>query len=283
VTQFVQALAAEGIALTQQMSIPAEVPPAYRVQGRVLAFDRQTRVAAKAGQIIGNIALVPVNLALLLLTNGHMNQLLFIGNVSGYRTEVLYQAKVVNLKTQTTVLALQSWMDFQSLQAPISLPATIWTLGGGEVAMRDWWPGQSLHEEDGDQVWFQPGLDLSGTRIRCLRWLPGPTLDAKVAERDLAMGLQATRMPRLLAAAERDGTGPALSETEGSLYLQGLCPGPEPWRARTCRVKLWDPATGQVVGLMQVSKGFWRSHTEGDWVRRIQRHLRNQVGPATGR
>jgi len=276
VTQVLQVLAAEGFALAQQWSPPGAAPPVYRVQGRVLAFDRQARVAAKAGQVAGNIALVPVNLALLLLSNGALNQPLFISGVSGYRTDVLFQVKAVDLRTGGTVLALQDRLDFKSLQSPTSLPAAIWELAGRPAAEATWWPARELHEADGDKVWFSSGLDLSQARIHCLRWLPGQSLDSELGEKELKWGLQANRMPRKLAEPEAEKGGPTLSETEGTLFLQGEA---QPRNGPICRVRLWDPATGQVLGLMQVSKGFWRTDIEKDWARRIRKHLRSQKGP----
>ena len=45
-------------------------------------------------------------------------------------------------------------------------------------------------------------------------------------------------------------------------------------------VKLWDPATGKVVGLMEVSRGFrlWGQgrSIEAGWVKRIVGHLKAQ-------
>ncbi len=277
VTQLLQAFTTEGIALAQQMTVPVEVPAAYRVQGRILSFDRQARVAEKAGQFLGNIVLVPVNLAVLLATRGAMFPPFFIGRVSGYRTEVLCQVKVVDLVTQRTVLGLQSWLDFKSLETPARLQATLWKLCGGEAMAKDWWPSQKLQRQDGDEVWFQPGLDLSRASIRCLRWLPGPSLQGVFGEGDLERRLQANRMPSLLAEPQDDETGPFLSETKGSLYLQVS----EPWAKDTCWAKLWDPATGQVLGLMEVTKGFWSSDKHQDWARRIRRHLRAQRGSGT--
>ncbi len=272
VTHLLQDLAAEGIVLAQQPKPPPGTPAAYRIHGRVLAFDRQARVAAKTGQILGNIVLVPIDLVGIF--TGH--EPIFIGPVSGYRTGVLFQVKVVDLRTNGTVLALQSRTDFKSLEAPTDLVTAIWNLSGGEMAARDWWPTQELHKAGGDQVWFRPGLNLQGVRIRCLAWLPDFRLNGKVKERDLERNLQPIRMPRLLVESNDGIPGLNLSETEGTLYLQGLCPGPEGANLPTCRVKLWDPATGQVVGLMQVSKGFWRTDAEKDWARRIRRQLRAQ-------
>ena len=281
VTQLLQQLVVEGLSLAQQVKPPPGSSPTYRLQGRVLAFDRQTRVAAKTGQVMGNIVLVPVNLILVVALNGAMHDIFLIRDVSGYHTEVLYQVKVVDLRTQSTVLALQSWLDFKSLEAPTHLRSAIWALTGGEAARRTWWPPlHAMEKKDGDQVWFKPGLDLRQARILCLPWMPEETLQAKVREKDLDRGLQATRMPGLLADPGGNMVGPWLSEAEGTLFLQGECPGPERMASLGCRVKLWDPGTGEVLGLLQVRKGFWRSNVEKDWVRRIRRHLQAQLGPS---
>ena len=276
VTQVLQVLAAEGFALAQQWSPPGAAPPVYRVQGRVLAFDRQARVAAKAGQVAGNIALVPVNLALLLLSNGALNQPLFISGVSGYRTDVLFQVKAVDLRTGVTVLALQDRLDFKSLQSPTSLPAAIWELAGGPAAEATWWPARELHEADGDKVWFSSGLDLSQARIHCLRWLPGQSLDSELGEKELKWGLQANRMPRKLAEPEAEKGGPTLSETEGTLFLQGEAQPPK--RADLPRQTLGSrhrpgprPHAG-VQGLLA------HGHRKGLGPQ-IRKHLRSQKGP----
>lgn len=276
VTKVLQTLALEGVTLTQQLRLPPGSPPAYELRGRILSFDRQTRVGAKVGQTIGNVALVPVNLMLLLFDRGGSNPLVvpFIGGVSGFRTEVLYQVKVVDLRNQRTVLALQSWMDFRSLELPVSLREALWDLGGGPLATPGWWVAANLQEAQGDKVWFAPGLDLTGIRIRCLTWLPGPTLYQVSTESDLWHGLQAVRMPALLADPDGEQPDLKLSDQEGSLHLQGLCPWPG---ARTCQVKLWDPATGQVMACMEVSAGVLAFDREWTWARKVREHLANRV------
>jgi hypothetical protein len=159
----------------------------------------------------------------------------------------------------------------------VELAEAIWDLSGGAAEARNGWPDQELSEVGGDKVWFKPGLDLRGVHIRCLDWYPSFPPRSKVREKEIERGLSSGMPGRL--AGEPDGgmPGPVLSEHQGSLFLRGLCveaghgipPG-------TCRVKLWDSATGEAVGLMQVSKGFWRTDARKDWARRILRQLRAQ-------
>jgi len=268
VTRVLQTLATDSIGLAQVPKPPDGTPAAYRLEGRVLAFGREARVAAKTGQFLGNLILVPVT------------GLLFGGvapgiqGISGYQTEVLFQVKVVDLRTQDTVLAVHSRKNFKSLEAPVEVAAALWKLSGGEAAAHHWWPAQELSEIDGDYVWFRPGMDMRGTRIRCLPWLPDYSRSAQVREKDIRRGLP-TRMPSLLVAEAPAGQpGPVLSEGAGDLYLQGHC---DAFQGRgqslSCRVKVWDPATGEVVGLMQVTKGFWQRNIEQDWARRIVHQL----------
>jgi len=255
-------LTAESIGAAQEPRPPAGTPPAYRLEGRVLAFGKEARVAAKTGQVLGNLVLLPLEV---FITHGAAAA--GIEGVSGYRTEVLFQVKLVDLITRRTVLAIHCRRDFKSLEAPVELAAAIWELSGGA----NWWPAQALDEHDGDRVWFRPDLDLRGARIRCLAWLPGYSHRARVREKDIGRGV-GHRMPGLLVDANDEGlAGPILSETAGDLYLQG-----EELQGAVCRAKLWDPATRETLGLMEVGRGLWPTGAGKDWARRILGQLRNQ-------
>lgn len=281
VTRILQSLTVQGVRLAQQLRLPEDAPPAYRLQGRILAFDRQTRVGAKVGQSLGNILVVPVNLVLALgSTGGRQMGVPFFGRVSGFRTEVLYQLKLTDLRTQRTVLALQSWMDFRSLHLPVSLREALWDLGGGASATRSWWPAANMKEIQGGLAWFAPDLDLTGIPIRCLNWLPEPTGSLFIRESQLDSRLQALALPALLASKDPDDPDLLLSEREGSLYLQGQAFGP---KTGTCQVKLWDSASGRVLACLELTTGPLSFNPARDWVEQIRELLGTRVRPRPGR
>lgn len=278
VVQILQRQAVEGVALAQEMQVPAGNPPAYRLEGRILSLDRRTRVGAKAGQVAYNTLLVPVDATLILLAiasgGGGMQKgmIMPMEDVPGYRTEVLYQVRLQDLATGRPVLAIQSWARFDSLHVPRTLRGVIFTLAGGSQNPLEFETSESLVEEGGDQLWWAPGLDLTGAWIRCLNW-KGEDLWGEATEAQERQGLLAIRMPDLLIG-EREDARLLLSRDRGTLFLQAGYPLV---RGKQCRVKLWDSETGRVLGRMVITSGRDGPELEKDWARRIRRHLAGRI------
>lgn len=274
VVKILQRQAVEGVALAQDMRLPEGSRPAYRLDGRILSFDRRAQVAAKAGQVAFNTLLVPVDASLLLLGiasgGGGFEKGMIppIEGVAGYRTEALYQVRLQDLRTGRTVLAIQSWVRFDSLHVPSTLRGAVFGLAGGCLELREPTCSEPMAEVDGDQIWCAPDLDLTGIWIRCLNWKGGLPSGAGT-EAEERQGLLALRMLDLLVR-EREDPRLLLSLEKGTLHLQAESSFVH---GKQCRVRLWDPGTGRVVCHMVITSGLDGPDLEKDWARRIRRHL----------